>query len=265
LGRYRLFMLSAAWGVWHDQIYGDELQRLPVRLDPHRPATDRLVQAVDALTAQSSPPAADLLGQHRPGQGTPPPAEPLRQIDDAVYELFELSQAERDLVSDFWLRHERARWRTQPAPAPLPIQRFGRAKDLSRDDPSPFARYLAAFLAQWNGQLESHDGELNWRLERDDRVRVVAAVFETQARGAADQEKNGLSSEDWRDALRRLGSGLLHAEQPERRLYRDGIVRAVSDTAIVIVKRDDDRLWTASAAREDAEATLLQAMALSNV
>jgi len=40
------------------------------------------------------------------------------------------------------------------------------------------------------------------------------------------------------------------------------MIRVVSDTDIYIIKRDERRLWTRSMAREDAEATLLQAMNL---
>jgi hypothetical protein len=40
------------------------------------------------------------------------------------------------------------------------------------------------------------------------------------------------------------------------------MVRVVSDTDIFVIKRNEKRLWTASAAREDAEAALLQAMYL---
>jgi hypothetical protein len=271
LGRYRLFMLSAAWGVWHDQIYGEELQRVPVRLDRDSSATGRLIEAVDALRAASPPESGELGGlwEQAAGKQVPSPAEApgrieetLERIDEAVYDLFELSQAERDLVSDFW-RREHARRRSKDAePAPLPARRFGRAEDLPRKDSSPFVRYLAAFLAQWNRELAPHGGELSWQLEGDSRVPVVAAVFETQARGASPRERTEPAAEDWDHALRRLGSGLLDTEDLRRRLYRDGIVRAVSDTAIVIVKRNEERLWTASAAREDAEATLLQAMAL---
>jgi hypothetical protein len=43
-------------------------------------------------------------------------------------------------------------------------------------------------------------------------------------------------------------------------IYIDGVVRAVSDEQIIIVKRNENRLWTRSIAREDAEATLVQAM-----
>ena len=41
-------------------------------------------------------------------------------------------------------------------------------------------------------------------------------------------------------------------------LFVEGVVRAVTDRQIVIAKRDEHRLWTASAAREDIEATMLR-------
>jgi len=47
-----------------------------------------------------------------------------------------------------------------------------------------------------------------------------------------------------------------------QRIYIDSMVRVVTDTEIYIIKRDERRLWTRSMAREDAEATLLQAMYL---
>jgi len=289
LGRYRLFMLSAGWGVWKDKLNADDLQRIPVRLIPKHPATDRLIEAVDALRAAEPPGDSELDGlwgqslarEQRPAPGRTAPAtlweeqttvagqtlsatEALEDINDAIAELFELSPAERDLVSDFGLRLEQARRRKPPPSPPLPRRRFGRAKDLSRDDPSPFERYLATFLTQWNHELKPHHGELNWRLQGDERLSVVAAIFETQERGAAARREAEAPVEGWRHALDRLGSGLLDAEELRHRLYRDCMLRAVSDTAIVIVKRNEERLWTATAAREDAEATLMQAMALPN-
>jgi hypothetical protein len=50
-----------------------------------------------------------------------------------------------------------------------------------------------------------------------------------------------------------------------RKVYVDGMIRVVSDTDIIIIKRNERRLWTRSLAREDAEATLLQAMRLQEI
>jgi hypothetical protein len=45
-----------------------------------------------------------------------------------------------------------------------------------------------------------------------------------------------------------------------RRIFIDGIMRIVTPTDIVIIKRNEQRFWTRSAARDDAEATMLRAM-----
>jgi len=40
----------------------------------------------------------------------------------------------------------------------------------------------------------------------------------------------------------------------------DGIVHAVSNDSIIIIKRNEKRFWTRSLAREDAESTLCKRM-----
>jgi hypothetical protein len=54
-------------------------------------------------------------------------------------------------------------------------------------------------------------------------------------------------------------------QEVSRRIYIDNMVRVVTDTEIYIIKRDERRLWTRSMAREDAEATLVQAMHLQEM
>jgi hypothetical protein len=44
------------------------------------------------------------------------------------------------------------------------------------------------------------------------------------------------------------------------RVFIDGVVRIAGETEIIVIKRNERRLWTASMAREDAEATIKQAM-----
>jgi hypothetical protein len=59
--------------------------------------------------------------------------------------------------------------------------------------------------------------------------------------------------------LNLLGKSSLQAYHA-RRVFIDGMVRVVTKTDIVLIKRNERRLWTRSAAREDAEATLHQIM-----
>ena len=68
------------------------------------------------------------------------------------------------------------------------------------------------------------------------------------------------SEASWSAVLDRYSISL--DEQRVGGLLAYGALRAVTDSATVIVKRNEQRLWSATAARDDAEATAAQAMAL---
>jgi len=94
---------------------------------------------------------------------------------------------------------------------------------------------------------------------------MLAVVLSTQNKGDPQSKRVTHSDEDeWRNLLRGLAEDVrvpFHSDH----IYVDGIVRVVSPTQIIIIKRNEGRLWTRSAAREDAEATLLKAMYLDGV
>jgi hypothetical protein len=60
---------------------------------------------------------------------------------------------------------------------------------------------------------------------------------------------------EWRAAL---GLRATHVGEVDAGLRAFGVARIVTDTEIVIVKRDRRELWTATAARDDAEASSVQ-------
>jgi hypothetical protein len=123
------------------------------------------------------------------------------------------------------------------------------------------SRYLQTFLQQWNGLLNVHSARLDWQVMRDPNVPVSAAVFHV-IRSEAEASHDSASPARWRDALERFATAADIGGHRDERLYREGLVRAVFDDGIVIVKRNEPRLWSRSAAREDAEATMLQATRL---
>jgi hypothetical protein len=268
LGRYRFFMASGSWGVWYDSIVPDDILDLPVRFaGAGSNLTRAILSAVDRL--QESGPPQDLVS----GQATQTdifggvPADPaLRDLDALIYELFDLSKSERDLIEDFrryTLDYSRRKSRSRAlSKVQLPSDTRGIEMDLAQISAPqlPVVEYLATFLRTWNREF-SPDGELEWRLIRARRAPILAAVFETRYRSETGYESSPEGDSDqWQNILERLASSL------NRPLFGavtiDGVVRAVSDTSIVVIKRDETRLWTANTAREDVEATLLQAMNL---
>jgi hypothetical protein len=89
---------------------------------------------------------------------------------------------------------------------------------------------------------------------------MVAMVFTTQYKKKPVSAVKESEEAQWNNVLKRLEETLLAPVR--KRVYIEGGARAVSDTDIMIIKRNERRSWTRSMAREDAEATLLQAIHL---
>jgi len=252
LGRYWMYMQSPSWGYWYDVVSKEAVETLPVRLgDLTNPAVEVIVRAVSGLPHAMAPPARPTLWTRDNERNDA--RELLTAIDGAVYDLFELTEDERSGIEDFWL----AQRREGRAAVPEQALRAGLAADLSgRHD--PMSRYLHTFLAAWNAHLAA-DGHLDWAVARDPGSSIVAAVFHTRA-PSDNCRPQPLPDAPWQQALGRLSDHL----DPVRasRIVARGVVRAVTDTAIVIVKRDERALWTPSTARDDVDATLLQAIAM---
>ena len=249
LGRYWLYMVSGSWGTWRDQVRLSDLLDLPIRLDsvPDM-AMQRIVRGVDDLQYMTPK-------RRRSGRAYTIPPE-MSLIDEGVADLFELTDAERSLVADFWAVQG------PDATNPLPVVDAvgGTEADLHLYSQEGIWPYLRVLVRAWNRRL-GEEGEFSWRVWRDPRTAVVAVVLETREFGGDySLALNGEESEEWSAALRRLGVQW-EASQTQS-ILRYGIVRAVTNTAIVVVKHDEHRLWTATAAWQDADATAAQVMSV---
>lgn len=256
LGRYRLFMASGSWGVWHDSLTARDISRLPTRMASEQSdITKRISLAVSRLAEISAPQLEDTL----------------TELDDAVFDLFDATEAERDLVRDFMnytlpLVGRQQQWFTQPT-VEIGECRQGTAGDLVtssggsqvESDGSRLDRYLSVFLQRWNRELAPR-GEFSWRVAASPRAPMIAVVFETRESGGSFTGFTETEDIGWRLALERLNRALNRPLASSIRAA--GSLRSVGDRSIVIVKQNKARLWTASAAREDADATILQAMNL---
>lgn len=264
LGRYRLFMTSGSWGTWYDQLVAEDILAMPIRLPVNQDATaERIVSAVDVIRTWK-PTASDLTNLAIPPD-QPPPRLIIDGLTDAVFDLFGLSELERDLVRDFdefyldMLNSGAKSEALQPATDTIE-PRQGTIRDLPQDGTgSGFHGYIKAFLESWNRELEP-TGELRWRVLRSPDATTLATLFTTQEKEASGSDPSSADERGWAEALERCSRAL---RQPvSHRVFIDGMVRAVTDTEIFIIKHNERRLWTRSAAREDAEATMVQAMQL---
>jgi hypothetical protein len=260
LARYYYFMTVSSWGTWHHQLHLEEAMSLPVRL-PHDPELrEEIVNLVNALMDWPVASGQDLFALQ-------PEVELLeRKLDDAIFRLYGLSEAERDLVLDlcevnleFFYRHSHSYAARKVEQYPLVPQGTINNLPAERTIEKGLEGYLYAFLQIWNREL-APEGEFFWRVLRPAHVPMIAVIFTTQESGDPLPTVIAPDDEEWQEVLKRCGEAL---KQPvSRRVYIDSMVRAVTDTEIYIIKRDERRLWTRSMAREDAEATLVQVMHL---
>lgn len=267
LGRYALFMTAGSWGGWHDQVTARDLLQLPVRLKAswgmpkaeHDDAAAHVIQAVDALRGAEVPVHRALLQSDAASSSEPdgPEHDALCRLDRATFDLFEATQAERDLVEDFWAENHDLYWKGAASAATrrvsLPDVPQGTRADLSQNPArGDLQRYLAAFLDAWNPNLP--DGaELAWQVATSPGRDAISVAFVPTGPGNA---SHAPASTDWQSMVARCAAVLAQPLSPV--FYAKRVVRAAAADGFVVLRENARRLWTASTAREDAEALFVQ-------
>ncbi len=267
IARYFFWMTAGSWGPWHHKLSEDHIRRLPVKLPSDARLRDRIVTVVDNLLKFPSRHSGEK-DKHEEEEAR---RERIRaheaELDSAVYELYELTDVERDLVDDMCIFGLEFFYRDVASTAADPVDNDrSQWSGVESDLPSTSARgsmstYLRAFLTSWNREL-GPDGEFNWKLLMPSvTCPMIGVVFSMQPKGALPPTTTNSLEREWDEVLRELDRASIHHDG-SRRLFIDGMARVVTDalTQIIILKRNEKRLWTASAAREDAEATIVQAM-----
>lgn len=270
LARYYFFLTSSNWGLWHDAILLDEVTNMPVRFSDNEALKAKLLDAVQQLRAWN-PVHYDFFN---PEGKTPEQIEKEldsleRKLDEAVFDLYDLSQTERDQVRDLCDVGLEFFYESYGSEASSPVDstRPGRTRGLYSDLPTRRDRqaglegYLHAFLRIWNQELDAGE-EFYWRvISPGGEWPLLAVVFSTKLTDEPVPEASESEEQQWHGLMDRLKNDLL-IQYDSDQIYVDGMVRAVTDTDIIIIKRNERRLWTRSMAREDAEASLVKLMNL---
>lgn len=266
LTQYYLFMTSGTWGLWHDEVLKETYANIPLRLSLQAASSKRILSAVDKLRAVPVDDSIGPLFEHLTATNRAATVRELEaELNEAVFDAFGLAADERTRVVEFCSLGLDLFYRgmksdaVKPMTWPPGVPQYGRVDDLSDERMGKLAAYLKAFLAAWEPNLREQSGRFRWRVVRPDDPSAMAVMFETEA---VDEPLTPPTMDDkdaWNDAIQRLQATARHPVSA-RQLYVDGLVRIVTDTDILICKRNEQRLWTASAALEDAEATMLMMM-----
>lgn len=274
LTRYYLFLTSGTWGLWHDEVKKDVLYSLPIRFPESAKLKARITKAVDAL--RELPDEVQDAGLF-PTTGIlkPDRDKKIRELesdlDDAVFKLFDLTDGERERILEFCSLELDLFYRGMKSDAVLPIDwpdgfpHFGRREDLDNASVkhNELCKYVATFLDLWEPQLQDQGGRLRWRIIRPNEISSMTAVlFETETPNEPLPPPAKSDEDEWKSLLARLDKSTLMPTR-SKRVYIDGLVRIVTDSEIAIIKRNEHRIWTRSAARDDAEAAMVIAIQLN--
>lgn len=112
--------------------------------------------------------------------------------------------------------------------------------------------YLRAFLEAWNAQLPEGT-EFHWQVAISPARDAVAVVF---ALGGEDISAQQSHDRKWESIVARCADALDQPISPA--FYAKRVVRAATADNFIILRENTRRLWTASTAREDAEALFVQ-------
>jgi len=267
--RYYFFQTAGSWGAWHHEVKLQALRTLPVRFPSDLRLRARICKVVGRL--RDWQPQEQSLFVDGPSRASiaKQRAEMEAELDEAIFDLYELTPAERDLVRDMCAYGIDLFYNAQKSHAVKAVDfsywllRSGTVREIPKGT-SGLSPYLLGFLNSWNQQL-APEGEFHWRIIRPvGSASLLAACFTTQVRGAKSPPAQQRDEDAWSQALARIDANAL-TPHGSRRIFIDGLIRSVSDREIMIVKRNERGLWTASAGREDAEATLNQAIRMQEL
>lgn len=258
LARYILFLTATSWGSWRHKIYLEEILDLPIRFPNNEDLKVRIINTVNKLLVFDS--FEQMVHQDTNVMMLE------KELDDAIFEMFALSEPERDLITDMCNTGLDVFYNGTSGEGFRPLIKSvsaeeGLIKDtlLQNHIKGGIEGYINAFLEVWNEELEP-DGEFSWKIFGIENASpIISIVFSTRSKSEPIlSKKNDYNS--LQEIFRTLDKSLLIPLSSS--IYIEGMCTIVSDTNIIVIKKNERRLWTKSAAREDAESTLLQVIDL---
>ncbi|MDX1961004.1 MAG: N-6 DNA methylase [Leptospiraceae bacterium] len=256
LGKYFLFLISTDWGRWHHEVFVNEYLRLPIHFPEDKNLEQRIIRIVDELrnTEEDGRPSDGLFENKI--------SKLESELDKAIYELYNLDESEIELIEetcnlrlDLLYNHTKS----------IALKKlfwngtlhYGLQKDLEIiSNKNELQEYALRFLQIWNPKVASK-GELLWQVLCPENSPMVGFIFYTHEKNKP-LPKLDTNYKDWKEILSKLSDSSL--QKLTKQIYIDGMIRIVSERYIVIIKRNEKRLWTKISASEDAEAVLVQAI-----
>jgi type I restriction-modification system DNA methylase subunit len=245
--RYYFFLTSSNWGIWHDEIYfKQEFLKLPVTLDLENITTKKIISIVDSLRNLNNEIPNENFNVY--GYKENKINELEATLDEAVFELYNLDEEQKDLVRDFIDITLPSYYKKDKNTGEMPA--------LKGNDFSWIERYIHVFAKRWNIYLNRNE-EMKAKVHLGAHNNMVAIeFFPAISKDTLNLEPKNNS---WGYILEQIGDKL-PIPMGTSKILLDSMVYVVTDTGIIVIKRNEKRFWTRSLAREDADTTICKAM-----
>jgi hypothetical protein len=239
---YFLFLTSPVWGIERYEVRNSEWMRVPIpRLSTVDPGALRNLLAAEAELRETTSAHAGRRAQ-------------LHKLDQAAFDIYGLSSTERILVADLvdytidFQRNHEASKSLQPC---------------SDEELDKYATHVIRAIQPLfrSESLTLRARRFTWppgssALEQGHQpARSVRAVgFSFERRRAQDTAIEVVASKNVEDALAQIAEGL--DEELSRGVYTRRHLRIYNDKHFYVIKPNQRRCWTASAAMADADAII---------
>jgi hypothetical protein len=241
LAKYYHFLTCSTWGFWRYEIHEEEHLSLPIRFPENLVLQQRILNAVRQITTQSGTP--NLFDPT-----TPTWRFMQDELDEAIFDLYELSEPQRDLVRDL---------------CQTTLEFFYEGTDSQAVKPPTvewLEAYRDAFLETWIERLAPKGAELEAKIYAPHYGLLCGMAFELKEKGAALHQPAVTDDVEWQHWFKQL-STTLRKELTEG-IYIDRVVKEVSASGMFLIKRAECRFWTKSQARQDAQELLTEVFKL---
>lgn len=247
LSRYFLFHTSSNWGVWHHEIYLDELLQLPIVYDLSSATSKSIVKIVSKLL---SLPGNNLEQALERSSDYSIIKKLEHELDMAVYKLYELDQARIDLIDDFCNI-------TLPF-LYSPLNKDGQMLVTSQKFSKFIEDYISIFCKRWKVYLEKNE-EMRAEVHVEDLGSMIGVEFFPS--DSSDPWDLIPQKDTWAYLLTQIKNNSFR-NAGATNVFFENIVHSVSRNSIIVIKKNSLRFWTKSMAREDAETTLCKLMSI---
>ncbi len=237
LARYYQFLTCSMWGLWLDKIHINEFLNMPIYFSENTVLQKRIVYLVNQIQANADTSSLFDL-DHVDLQKLQ------NKLDEAIFDLYELSESQRDLVRDLCqvtLEFFYDGTNTQAVKSPS-IEWLESYKD--------------AFFDVWQDRLAARGKELEIKVFAPQNGLLIGMAFELVDLETAQVYKPVTDHTNWQRWFRKLSRLLL--QERSSQIYIDRTIKVLTDSSIFIVKRAERRSWTKSMARQDAQELLTE-------